>query len=185
MRAALIQSGLNALETSNGGEVSLRQVARDVGVSATAVYRHFPDKAALMGAMAEVGVEMLGQFQEQATRQAASTGEAFDQSGRAYVRFALAHPALFRLISANPKPGGIAIFGDSLPARMLQGYASTFRKDEAEAQRMMLQAWAVVHGLAFLMLEGRLPKEDGLIDHLIDMNTMFHLAEGSSSEASP
>lgn len=185
LRATLVETGLKCLECCDRADISLRQIARDAGVSATAVYRHFPDKNALMAAMAEIGVEKLGKYQWEATREAGSIAAALNESGRAYVRFALAHPALFRLISAHPHPDGIAIFGESLAARMLQGYAKTFRSDEREAQRLMIQVWSVVHGMAMLMLDGMLPQDEALIDGVIDMESMFQLEEGSSNDASP
>ena len=50
LRAALIDAGLNSLEGTDAEAISLRELARIVGVSATAVYRHFPDKRALLAA---------------------------------------------------------------------------------------------------------------------------------------
>lgn len=55
-------------KTTAIADLSLRQLARDVGVSATAVYRHFPDKQALMRALASEGIEQLGQFQQPMAR---------------------------------------------------------------------------------------------------------------------
>ena len=56
LRSALVAAGLKALEQGDAADLSLRQIAREVGVSATAVYRHFPDKQALLGALAEEGI---------------------------------------------------------------------------------------------------------------------------------
>src|SRR3546814_6352960 len=55
LRAAVIAAGLKRLAEDAGGELGLRALARDVGVSATALYRHFPDKEALLDALAEEG----------------------------------------------------------------------------------------------------------------------------------
>ena len=92
LRAALLEVGLRLLAERDVEGVSLREMARGVGVSATSVYRHFPDKAALMRALALEGLDRLAVAQ----RDAASGKEG--AAGRAYVRFALANPALFRLI---------------------------------------------------------------------------------------
>lgn len=179
LRSALVEAGLKALETTDIETVSLRQLARDVGVSATAVYRHFPDKRALFAALADAGIGRLAQAQ-QAAADAAAPEQSFAATGRAYVRFALAHPALFRLIFAYACPEGPAVFGQSLAARMLQEHAAARTNDPAEARRLIVQAWALVHGLAMLMLDGQLPPDDALIDRVIDTQTLFRLERQTS-----
>lgn len=174
LRSALVEAGLRALETTEIGDISLRQIARDVGVSATAVYRHFPDKRALLVALAGAGIEKLGEAQRAAAESAGGGPGAFGATGRAYVRFALAHPALFRLIFTHLPPPGDTVFGESLAARLLQDKAAAATGgDPAETRRLMVQAWAVVHGLAMLMLDGQLPPDDALIDQVIDPATLF------------
>jgi len=173
LRSALVEAGLKALETTPAADLSLRQLARDVGVSATAVYRHFPDKAALLSALAGEGIERLGVFQQAAAASPQPGG--FAATGRAYVRWALAHPALFRLIFIHSCPDGAAVFGTSTAARMLQDHAAALTPDPAQAQRLVIQAWSVVHGLAMLMLDGQLPADDALIDRVIDMGTLFRV----------
>ncbi len=187
LRSALVEAGLTALETADIADLSLRQIARDVGVSATAVYRHFPDKQALLKALANAGIEELGRVQLAAAEAASGANAAFGATGRAYVRFALAHPGLFRLIFSHLEPLGETVFGDSLAARMLQQKAAlAVGGDMVQAQRLTVQAWAVVHGLAMLMLDGQLPRDDALIDRVIDPRTLFAgQFDGSSSEASP
>lgn len=173
LRSALVDAGLRALETTEIGDISLRQIARDVGVSATAVYRHFPDKRALLVALAGAGIDKLGEAQAKAAGSASDTS-AFSATGRAYVRFALAHPALFRLIFTHLPPAGETVFGESLAARLLHDKAAAATGGNAEeTRRLMVQAWAVVHGLAMLMLDGQLPPDDALIDQVIDPATLF------------
>lgn len=172
LRSALIEAGLRHLETGGDQELSLRALAREAGVSPTAVYRHFPDKNALLSALAAAGVDQLGAWQQNAAEQA-SPDNAFAATGRAYVRWALAHPALFRLAFVQCHPMGDALFRDNTAARMLSDYAREITGDDAGAQRLMVQAWAVVHGLAMLMLDGQLPQDDALIDQVIDARTLF------------
>jgi len=169
LRSALVAAGLKALETNDVADLSLRQIARDVGVSATAVYRHFPDKQALLDALAVEGIARLGAAQQAAGAEAS----AFAATGRAYVRFALANPALFRL-TFNRCAVGNSIFGESLSARLLQEKAGNAVGGDPEAtRRQMIQAWSLVHGLAMLMLDGQLPAEDALIDQIVDPGTLF------------
>lgn len=174
LRSALVEAGLEALTTTAIADLSLRQLARDVGVSATAVYRHFPDKQALMQALASEGINQLGHFQKLAAEGATDPDDAFAATGRAYVQFALAHPALFRLIFSQSEPVGATIFGDNLAAQMLQDKAAQVTGgDPLETQRLMIQAWSVVHGLAMLMLDQQLPADAALIDRVIDRATLF------------
>jgi AcrR family transcriptional regulator len=172
LRAALVQAGLKALETQDIGDISLRQLAREAGVSPTAVYRHFPDKDALMAALAQAGIEQMADWQKEAARHA-SEADAFAATGRAYVRWALANPSLFRLVFGQCREVGRTVFGDNDAARMLRSYAESFTGNDAGAQRFMLQAWAVVHGLAMLMLDGQLPRDEAMIDRVIDTRTLF------------
>ncbi|HEX4847142.1 MAG TPA: TetR/AcrR family transcriptional regulator, partial [Novosphingobium sp.] len=174
LRSALVEAGLRALQTTTIADLSLRQLAREVGVSATAVYRHFPDKQALMQALASEGIEQLGRYQQAAAESAGTNADAFGATGRAYVRFALAHPALFRLIFGEGRDVGQSIFGENLAASLLRDKAlKATGGDPARAQQLMIQAWAVVHGLAMLMLDGQLPADEAMIDRVIDPETLF------------
>ena len=51
----------------------------------------------------------------------------------------------------------------------------------ADAKRLEVQAWAIVHGLAMLMLDGLLPIDDRLIDEVVDVQTLFGLKIGSAN----
>ena len=170
LRAALIAEGLRLLAQRDAESLSLRELARGVGVSATSVYRHFPDKKALMTALALEGLALLGAAQR-AAADAAGGGEAgFAATGRAYVRFALANPALFRLIFASPALAPLTAAGtlESEAGSLLHANAAAAAaKDGGEAAVHAIQAWALVHGLAMLILDGQIPEDDKLIDKAI------------------
>jgi AcrR family transcriptional regulator len=170
LRSALIAEGLRLLAIRDAESLSLREVARGVGVSATAVYRHFPDKEALMTALALEGLAQIGAAQQAAANEAGGGEAGFAATGRAYVRFALANPALFRLIFASPALGSLKAdhqlesqAGDLLAANA----ASAAARLGGEAQVHAVQAWALVHGLAMLMLDGQIAPDDALIDKAI------------------
>ena len=165
LRSALIEAGLKALETSDPNELSLRQLAREVGVSATAVYRHFPDKRALLSALADTGLAMLG-AQQKAAADAVGGGKAgFSATGRAYVRFAIAHPGLFRLIFTHADPERESAADDNPATQLLRANAEALGGGGDLATRaFMARGWAMAHGLAMLILDGRLPADDALID---------------------
>jgi AcrR family transcriptional regulator len=182
LRSALIEAGLAHLESGGEADISLRQLARETGVSATAVYRHFPDKRALLAALAAEGFALLGVAQREASAAAGGGAEGFAATGRAYVRFALANPALFRLTFTHAGIGAASGLGDDEASRLLLAYAREFAG--AEAPALALQAWSVAHGLAMLMLDGRIKPSDATIDAVIDAATLF-VRQGINSEASP
>lgn len=174
LRAALIDAGLTLLETRTADDLSLREVARAVGVSPTAVYRHFPDKSALMAALAADGLARLAVVQHAASDAAGGGVAGFGATGAAYVRFALANPALFRLIFANPisLPLHSGEKEDDAMAFLRANAALLAKGKGGDAQVIALQAWAIAHGLAMLMLDGQVPVDETLIDRVIDTDAI-------------
>lgn len=170
LRAALIEAGLTLLETRAADDLGLREVARSVGVSPTAIYRHFPDKRALMVALAAEGLARLAVAQRAASEAAGGGVAGFSATGAAYVRFALANPALFRLIFANSGKGDLLAGQPEDEAfAFLRANATLLAKEVGgDPQVVVLQAWAIAHGLAMLMLDGQVQVDDAMIDHVID-----------------
>lgn len=184
LRAALVAAGMAALEGSAGVELSLRELARTVGVSPAAVYRHFPNKDALLAELAREGLRILGASQRAAYDAAGGGAEGFAETGRAYVRFALAHPALFRLIFAHGDPSMLPS-AEPDPARaMLEEATQALTGGGPAAERLATQAWAIAHGIAMLMLDRRLPRDDALIDRLLDTGSLFPLS-GNAPASTP
>jgi AcrR family transcriptional regulator len=143
-------------------------------VSATAVYRHFPSKADLLKALAERGLQLLAEQQQWAAAKAKGGAAAFAQTGRAYVRFALANPNLFRLIFSHTpsriRPGDSSPEG--MPARLLRDYmAQALGAKAAEEQVFVgaLRAWSLVHGLSMLILDQQVERKaaEAMIDRVI------------------
>lgn len=167
--AALIGAGLQLVAERSAEALSLREIARMTGVSPTAVYRHFPDKAALTSALAAEGLSRLAAAQHAAFDAAGGGSAGFAATGRAYVRFALENPGLFRLIFSSPR-GSNLLAGNAAPqdaatAFLLANAAEAARKAGGKfAEVTALQAWSTAHGLAMLMLDGQIPSEDALIE---------------------
>lgn len=171
LRQALVEAGLALLEERAADALSLREVARAVGVSATAVYRHFPDKGALLDALAAEGLAKLAEAQRAAARQAGGGQAGFAATGVAYVRFALANPALFRMIfGAKASHGMLDVPPHGLPD------ALTFLRENAAAVAVetgtdprieAIRAWSLVHGLALLLLDQQVAVEEGLVEQII------------------
>jgi AcrR family transcriptional regulator len=148
----LVDCALALLEQGES-DLSLRAVARAAGVSAMAPYRHFEDKAALMGAVALKGFAMLEVVAVRAD-EAGDPGDALTAQGLAYIDFARAHPALFRLMFADGA-------GLDLPHEDCRGAYALMARRVAElaphhVQAGVLACWGLVHGLATLALDGRI-----------------------------
>jgi AcrR family transcriptional regulator len=168
LRAALIETGLRLLGERSADDLGLREVARAVGVSATSVYRHFPNKSALMAALAAEGLARLGAAQHAASDAAGGGVAGFSATGAAYVRFALAHPALFRLIFANPTAHPGEANEDDAMTFLRANAAALAAESNGDARVVALQAWAIAHGLAMLILDGQVPADEALIDRVVD-----------------
>jgi len=171
LRAAAIAAGLELLKSRTADDLGLREGARAVGVSATALYRHFPDKAALLLALAREGVHRLGVAQRRASEAAGGGAAGFSATGSAYVRFALDNPALFRLIFANPVPHDHKTLAADDPddaMAMLQAAAAAFAPSGVNPKIFALQSWSIAHGLAMLILDRQIAIDDTTIDAVID-----------------
>lgn len=147
LRAALLRSAAELLEQQGLERLSLREAARRAGVSHNAPYRHFPDRDALLAALAAEGFGLLGKALE---------GRAGREMGEAYVRFALEHPNRFRLMFAgrlqldrHPALAGAA-------RATYEALVAAFRsqRDVTEPEKAAAAAWSLVHGLAQLLLDG-------------------------------
>ena len=173
LRDSLVKAALELIRQQTTDELSLREVARNVGVSATAVYRHFPDKQALLDALCVEGQATLAEAQRVAMAAAGGGQKGFDNTGLAYVRFALANPALFRLMiksrpSAASAESNPRVAGEAL--QVLESNVAAILPKKAKAQQRQLRAihaWSLVHGLTMLILDGRLPHDEKMIEAVI------------------
>lgn len=157
LRARLVADAMRLL-ADDPAALTLRAVARAAGVSAMAPYRHFPDKAALLEAVKREGFQQLRLVLRDAD-EADNDAEALIGQGLAYLRFAADHPALFRLMFAGPlaKPS-IAKAEDETAYGVLARRIARLTPSQAEVATTA--AWAIVHGLAVLQLDDRLPPDE-------------------------
>lgn len=161
LRNALLAAARELLETQDIETLSLREVARATGVSANAPYRHFPDKAALLAALATQGFQELDAALYRAV--GATTDKQFVTGCAAYVEFALSHRALLRLMfggctlpfSEHPE---LAAAAES-SFRALLGFVAQQTGGELESEATFQRAiavWSLVHGYARLKMDGAL-----------------------------
>jgi AcrR family transcriptional regulator len=147
--------------------LTLRGVGERLGVSRTALYRHFADKQALLAAVAAEGFRTLRAALVEAWDTGARGREGFDAMGVAYVQFAVAHPSHYRVMFGGViRPGdasrmvrdtGTDAFQVLVDAIVEQQQSGLVRGDEP--RQLALYIWAVVHGVAMLALDGMLPPE--------------------------
>jgi AcrR family transcriptional regulator len=154
--AACVDAAMELLEEGGETALSLRAVARRAGVSPAAPYRHYEDREALVSAVAAVGYRELAE-RLAAAHPAPSTPEQLTSVAIAYVQFALDRPALFRIMFGEPCKRDndermAATAAVSLYLREIVGRVFP----EADAEAMATATWALVHGLAFLCLDGKL-----------------------------
>jgi len=151
---------MELLAEGDEATLSLRAVARRAGVSANAPYRHYPDKDALLAAMATQGFRDLRDALIQAEAHA-SAGEPFVAMAQAYVAFGIRSPALFGLMFGHPcsrnHPETSAAAAETM-AVLAERVATVV--PAAQRDSFLVGAWALVHGLAALVLNGKLPADD-------------------------
>lgn len=156
LRAACLRAARELLEEDGSAALSMRAVARRAGVSPTAPYRHFPEREALVSAVAAEGYRELAEHLA-AAHPSPATPDELAMVAVAYVRFALDHPALFRAMFAEPcDPGSEErVRATAAIAQYVRGIVHRAFPD-ADPDVLWTPVWALVHGLAFLHLDGKL-----------------------------
>lgn len=161
LRAALLAAARGLLDEGGVPAVSLREAARRAGVSPAACYRHFADKDALLTALAVQGFDEFAQALAQA---ADGAPEPFAEMGVAYVAFAVRRPGMFRLMfgpavaDRSRSPELLAAIAGS--TRLFEGGLKTHPHAAPTDPVAGLRAWATVHGLATLAIDGMLAQYD-------------------------
>jgi AcrR family transcriptional regulator len=156
LRQALVEAAVATIEDVGPAAVSLREVARRTGVTHPAAAYYFGDKAGLLSAVAAQGYRLLGDALSQAQQRTAD----FLEVGVAYVRFAVTHRAYFEVMY-RPE-----LYDKADPA-LKEARAATavllYGSPEPDTERLSegVAAWAMVHGIATLWLNGNLPPQLG------------------------
>jgi AcrR family transcriptional regulator len=166
LRESLIKAGIELARAQGPDGVVLREVARRTGVSHNAAYRHFADREALLGAIAQHGMRELRAAMQREIEAADAEEHPDDRSraaarlratGRAYVDFAVSEPGLFDVaFSAIPDEEGLDADTDPydlltqvLDEGVTAGAVSPDLRPGAE-----IICWSAVHGFATLHVHG-------------------------------
>ncbi|MBN6056522.1 TetR/AcrR family transcriptional regulator [Nonomuraea sp. RK-328] len=175
LRAALLTRAEQTLRDKGPAELSLRELARDVGVSPAAPSRHFKSKRALLDALALEGFDRL---RAALTAAQDGAGESFADRltalTRAYLRFAAANAALLDLMySVKHDPDASAELASA--SRRLAGLATALIEDgqrrgevrEGPVEEIGMPVMAAMHGFVALAVAGGVHAdavEQGLTD---------------------
>lgn len=182
LQAALVTAGVEAARRGGEAAVGLNRLAAEVGVSASAAYRHFPGGLEeLLVAVGDVGRRELAEHITSRTARTARSRDPvlaarrrFRASGQAYVDYVLEQPGLFQVACRHDR-GRLA---DADPYGLLEACIDELVRVGAlpapRQQDAATAAWAAVHGLALLLTEGplrRLPagRRQRVVDRTLDV----------------
>lgn len=172
LRQALLTLAKQQLTSQGIESLSLRAISREAGVSHAAAYRHFPNKEALVAALACAGFEQLQTFVAgEVAQYAEDPTEQFFQCGIAYVTFAINNATLFRLMFGVSGVDRLQYPATHAAAQTSFGVlVGTIERGQAagligsgEPRQLAFTAWAAVHGLATLALQDQITPQ-GTID---------------------
>jgi len=160
LKPALVGAARELLAVDGPDAVSLRDVARRVGVSATATYRHFADKDHLLAVVAAEGYR---EFADR-LRSAYEGLDGFSGMGMAYIEFAQENPGMFRLmfgplrrdLKRYPELDEAAADAFSI---MLDAAKRFVGARDEDVESVAYAAWSFSHGLARLVLDEVIPRE--------------------------
>jgi AcrR family transcriptional regulator len=162
LRNELLNTAEAHLAAAGVEALSLRAMARAVGVSQTAPYRHFSDKAELLAALATRGYrKLLAELESAAMRAGANPIEQMHAFAHSYVNYAVANPELFKLMfgpTLQPPESYPELYQASRDTYelvrkiMRQGIEQAIFRDEDD-HYMANAGWSGIHGLAILKVD--------------------------------
>ncbi len=166
------------LEENSIASLSLREVAKKVGVSHTAPYRHFKDKESLLAGIATVGFdELASQMSEAVELHPGDPAGQLQEAGHRYVKLVMDNPQCVQLMFGNVLPcddtypdlmasGDFAF--DGLKSIIEQGQSlGVFKAGDVEL--MALTAWSTIHGFSLLFSTGHVEETISLS---VDIRTL-------------
>lgn len=176
LRRALVNAGLQLLEEGGPEALTVRAAARTAGVSRTAPYRHFRDRRALIAAVAEQCFGRMGEEIARAVQEGAQGLPALRRGLQAYAAFAQRNPAQYRVMfgsELSDREGLPALEGAAL------GVFGLLREGMVRMQEsgavgagdpglMATTAWATMHGVVMLALDGQAAATGERIETLVD-----------------
>jgi AcrR family transcriptional regulator len=163
VRAGILEASLALMNEGGLGALSMREVARRAGVSHQAPYHYFADREAILAELAGDGFDQLYDYMVSALGLARDKQSRAKGIGEAYVRFALNHPEVFKLmfrcemcdLSRYPDAKAKADRCFNAVVNALDAHGAATDKSNPDLVPV-IAAWSMAHGLATLLLEGKL-----------------------------
>ncbi len=161
LRAALIQAASDSVAAQGPDALSLRELAKTLGVSPAAPYRHFSDRQALLNEIAARGFEQLSRDYAAAAANS-DPAVALRATGRAYLNLAFERPGLFQLMFESD------LLGPNSPPALLHQAAAAWQAlhdavaransgaDLSEVKLRTITGWSVLQGFVTIQRSGRL-----------------------------
>ena len=188
LRRALLDEALRTIQTDGVNALTLRTIGLRLGVSRTALYRHFTDKRALLSSVATEGFRLLTERLLDSWKAGGVRG--FNAMGVAYIRFAMANAPHYRVMfggSVDHGPRDEDLMRESTAAFQalvdaivaLQKEGAVRKDDPVQLARFI---WAAVHGVSMLIIDGQLPHQQAEIDDLIQF-TVERISTGIARPA--
>jgi AcrR family transcriptional regulator len=157
LRQALLDRAWAAVDADGLDALSLRQLARDAGVSHGASARHFKDRTALLDALAVTGFERLNAALAERAGGSAPFAQRLRDAGLAYIGFAVEHPAILDLMykakhhpDASPRLVELAHTSMAALVALIAEAQAAGEVDPGDPERQALVMFAAVHGVATL-----------------------------------
>ena len=184
LRQALLDAALNLIRSQGIEHLSLRAIARDVGVSQTAPYRHFADKNQLLVEIAKQTFHELSEHCHRALIPDASIADNIHRCAMAYLHFAIDNPERYKLtfgqsIEQRDDYPDLLEAGMNSFAVLLQlieqGIADGSLIDQ-DARLLANTSWSTIHGFASLAIDGFYQRQCLQIDNDQLINNMLSLA---------
>lgn len=152
------------LDKEGVGAVTMRRVAAAVGITAMAVYRHYPDRKGLLNALADEGFAELAQ-RLATVRQTGSLEERMTRTLDVNVMFGLENPRLFELMFLSQREGarqfprdfaaGKSPTANQFAEMVREGIAMGYYRKETDVWAVVFETGALLQGLMMLYLGGR------------------------------
>jgi AcrR family transcriptional regulator len=168
LRRTLLDASLDLIAHEGLEGFSMREVARRAGVSHQAPYHHFADREAILAAIVAEGFEGLREAMQTALAEAGPKPAArLNAIGGVYVRFALANPAHFKLmfrselVHAERHQNAKACAQSAFDLLVQVADEAAVARGGAPERSLVFAAWSLAHGLATLLLEGKLDQYFG------------------------
>ena len=161
LRNALIDEAVAMLAEQGTGAITLRELARRLGVTHTAPYAHFPDKTALLREVADVGFTRLADMHLEHREEYPSAVEALQAMGLGYIKFARENPHLYRLMFAEPSIADdpeceMTPAGERAFSTLLDAIAAAAPSVGPDVRDLAVAFWSLAHGVSMLEIDRRI-----------------------------